>query len=132
MYVGYFYKKSSVFMHRKFNKIQRKIVTIEKKNEHTKLRKLPSKNVKIIKSNRRKWIEKTTRTNIHMLCNALWLLYTIPTMSLYVSCFFGGDCCFRCCCCSCCCSVKTIVPCLLAFTSINYMVMKWTRGIADW
>lgn len=38
-----------------------------------------------IKSNRRKWVEKTTRTNIHVMCG---FCTRFPTMSLYVSCFF--------------------------------------------
>lgn len=79
--VLYFYKNSSpVFMHRKFNKIQRKIATTErtrnrKKHEH-KIKETAEqkrKNNKI-KSNRRKWVvEKTTRTNknthiLHVIC----------------------------------------------------------------
>lgn len=119
-------------MHRKFNKIQRKIATTDrergKKREH-KIKETTEqkrKNNKI-KSNRRKWVDETTRTNIRMLCLAILcyvaFVHDSNDVFIYVSCFFpGGDCCFRCC------SVKTIFPCLLAFTSINYMVMKWTRG----
>lgn len=45
----YSYTESLVFMHRKFNKIRRKIASTEREKKQGKLRKLPSKNVKIIK-----------------------------------------------------------------------------------
>lgn len=65
-------KTAPVFMHRKFNKIQRKIATTErgrKKREH-KIKETTEqkrKNNKI-KSNRRKWVEETTRMPCYTIC----------------------------------------------------------------